>query len=175
MYMEKECKEYNSLKYRTLISTGNPLDSTVKISSDEQLEMFLSKDIEDNRKEVWSKLSKTEKHKRLKQYIDTHLSSQYELTDIEKLAVFRYFTGLIDNKKLNKTSDISYNRDERTIDAITGLIFNPITRRFIIHLEKQNKTMKKTHGQHGCGRVSRLGSAPIIPVTNEETKIPTSN
>ena len=172
MYMEKECKEYNSLKYRTLISTGNPLDSTVKISSDEQLEMFLSKDIEDNRKEVWSKLSKTEKHKRLKQYIDTHLSSQYELTDIEKLAVFRYFTGLIDNKKLNKTSDISYNRDERTIDAITGLIFNPITLRFIIHLEKQNKTMKKTHG---LGRVSRLGSAPITPVTNEDTGVQTTS
>ena len=170
--MEKECKEYNSLKYRTLISTGNPLDSTVKISSDEQLEMFLSKDIEDNRKEVWSKLSKTEKHKRLKQYIDTHLSSQYELTDIEKLAVFRYFTGLIDNKKLNKTSDISYNRDERTIDAITGLIFNPITRRFIIHLEKQNKTMKKSHG---LGRVSRLGSAPITPVTNEDTGVQTTS
>ena len=60
-----ECKEYNSLKYRTMISTGENID-TFSDATEESLNQFLNLDIENNKKGVWSKLSKTEKIKKIK-------------------------------------------------------------------------------------------------------------
>ena len=47
--MTNECKEYNSLKYRTMILTGIPLDIKTE-SSEEFINKFLSNDIENNKK-----------------------------------------------------------------------------------------------------------------------------
>ena len=49
---------------------------------------------------------------------------------------------LLDSRKLSKTNDITYNKEERIIERISGLVFNPITRKFMINLEKQKTTKK---------------------------------
>ena len=141
--MSNDCKEYNSLKYRTLILTGNNIDSNKQETSEESLDIFLNNDMEENRKAVWSKLSKTEKHKKIREFIDKNLTPQYGLDVAEQATTFRFFVTLLESKRLSKNNDITYNREERTIEKISGLIFNPSTRKFVISVEKQNKTVKK--------------------------------
>ena len=55
-----ECKEFNNLKYRTMINTGTNLENNVDTSED-TINNFLNMDIESNKKGMWSKLTKTEK------------------------------------------------------------------------------------------------------------------
>jgi len=139
--MTDECREYNSLKYRTMILTGSPLDVKPE-SSEEFIHNFLSNDIENNRKGVWNKLSRTEKHRRINDFVDQNLTPLYSLDTGEKTMALKFCIMLLDSRKLSKTNDITYNKEERIIERISGLVFNPITRKFMINLEKQKTTKK---------------------------------
>jgi hypothetical protein len=139
--MTDECREYNSLKYRTMILTGSPLDVKPE-SSEEFIHTFLSNDIENNRKGVWNKLSRTEKHRRINDFVDQNLTPLYSLDSGEKTMALKFCIMLLDSRKLSKTNDITYNKEERIIERISGLVFNPLTRKFMINLEKQKTTKK---------------------------------
>jgi hypothetical protein len=139
--MTEECREYNSLKYRTMILTGGPLDVKPE-SSEEFINTFLRNDIEKNKKGVWNKLTRTEKHRRLADFVETNLAPQYVLDETEKTTALKFCILLLDNRKLSKTNDLTYNKEERVIERISGLVFNPVTRKFMINLEKQKTTKK---------------------------------
>lgn len=141
--ISKECKEYNSLKYRTLISTGNNIEITQSVITEEGLDTFLCDDIETNKKGVWAKLSKTEKYKRIKDYVQTKLAVTYTLDEAEQNVAIKFFSVLLDRKKLSKNNELTYNREEGYIEQISGLVFNPTTRKFLITSDT-NKTVKKT-------------------------------
>ncbi len=140
--MSEECKEYNSLKYRTLISTGNSIDVPSSVITEESLDSFLNLDIENNKKGVWSKLSKTEKYKRIKEYVETKLVATHQLDEQEKATAIKFFSVLLDRKKLSKNNELTYNKDNGCIEQISGLVFNSTTRKFLIIPEASNKTVK---------------------------------
>jgi len=137
-----ECKEYNSLKYRTMISTGANID-TFSDSTEETLNKFLNLDIENNKKGVWSKLSKTEKIKKIKSYVKDNLTTTHGLTEEEENTAIRFFILMIERKKLSKNNELSYNQENGNIDQIGGLIFHPDTRKFTIVVD-QTQGKKKT-------------------------------
>ncbi len=143
--MAEVCKEYNSLKYRSMMLKGTNIESNTQTLSADKLDDFLNKDIEQNRKNVWTKLSKTEKYKRIKEYVDNKLTIQYQLDTNDKATALKFFNLLLERKKLSKSNELSYNKEEHFIEQVTGLIFNPITRKFSITSEtnKPNKTIKK--------------------------------
>lgn len=139
--MTEECREYNSLKYRTMILTGAPIDVKPD-SSEEVIHNFLKNDIENNRKGVWSKLTRTEKHRRIHEFVEKNLTPLYLLDETEQSIALKYCNMLVDSRKLSKTNDITYNKEERIIERISGLVFNPISRKFMFNLEKQKSTKK---------------------------------
>jgi acetylglutamate synthase len=139
--MTEQCKEFNSLKYRTLISTGTNIESTVD-TSEEAINNFLNMDIENNKKGIWSKLTKTEKTKKIKNYVNNVLKPEYNLTEEEMATATRFFTITMERKKLSKNNELTYNQDEGLIEQIGGLNFNMDTRRFTISAELS--TRKKT-------------------------------
>jgi hypothetical protein len=139
--MTDECREYNSLKYRTMILTGSPIDVKTE-SSEEFINTFLKNDIENNKKGVWNKLSRTEKHRRIYDFVENNLTPLYTLDVNEKSTALKFCIMLLDSRKLSKTNDITYNKEDRVIERISGLFFNTTTRKFIINLEKQKTTKK---------------------------------
>ena len=139
--MAEQCKEFNSLKYRTLISTGTNIESTVD-TSEEAINNFLNMDIENNKRGIWSKLTKTEKTKKIKNYVNNVLKPEYNLTDEEMATATRFFTITMERKKLSKNNELTYNQDEGLIEQIGGLNFNTETRRFTISADAS--TRKKT-------------------------------
>lgn len=139
--MTDECREYNSLKYRTMILTGSPIDVKTE-SSEEFINTFLKNDIENNKKGVWNKLSRTEKHRRISDFVENNLTPLYTLDVNEQSLALKFCIMLLDSRKLSKTNDITYNKEDRVIERISGLVFNTITRKFVINLEKPKMTKK---------------------------------
>jgi len=137
-----ECKEYNSLKYRTMISTGENID-TFSDATEESLNQFLNLDIENNKKGVWSKLSKTEKIKKIKSYVKDTLTKTHSLNEEEAATAIRFFILMIERKKLSKNNELSYNQENGNIDQIGGLLFNTENRKFTITIEPA-QSKKKT-------------------------------
>ena len=139
--MSNECKEFNNLKYRTMITTGTNIE-TNNVTSEETINNFLNMDIENNKKGIWSKLTKTEKTKKIKNYVNNILKPEYNLTDEEMATATRFFTITMERKKLSKNNELTYNQDDGLIEQIGGLNFNTDTRRFTINAELSNR--KKT-------------------------------
>jgi hypothetical protein len=141
---EPTINDYNSMKYKNTILKNTNTDNNTHMLTEESLNDFLNKDIEQNRKNAWTKLSKTEKYKRIKEYIDNKLTLQYQLDNNDKIIAHKFFHILLERKKLSKSNELTYNKEEHFIEQITGLIFNPTTRKFSITTEtKINKTIKK--------------------------------
>ena len=95
-----ECKEYNNLKYRTMINIGTNIDPVINTSED-AINNFLNSDIENNKKGIWSKLTKTEKIKKIKTYINDKLKPEYNLSDEEIAYTTKVFNLMIERKKLS--------------------------------------------------------------------------
>ena len=129
---DSDCKEYNSLKYKTMIMTGTNIEPTMD-TNEEKINMFLSMDMEKNKKGVWSKLSKTEKVKKIKNYIKTSLLKEHNLTEGEIITANKFFSLLMDRKKLSKNNELMYNQENGLIESIEGLTFNPESRKFTIN------------------------------------------
>ena len=141
---DSDCKEYNSLKYKTMIMTGTNIESPLD-TNEEKINMFLNMDMEKNKKGIWSKLSKTEKVKKIKNYIKNVLAKEHELTDAEVLNANKFFSLWMDRKKLSKNNELLYNQDGGLIEGIEGLSFNSETRKFTINCDKppaKKKTVK---------------------------------
>jgi hypothetical protein len=104
---------------------------------------FIGLDIENNKKGIWSKLTKTEKIKKIKQYVNDILKPEYTLTDDEINLTIKLFNVMIERKKLSKNNELTYNQENGFIEQIGGLTFNTETRRFNINIDNKNSKTKK--------------------------------
>jgi hypothetical protein len=144
---KQECKEYNALKYKTMILTGNNIEKKIDNETNEDtINNFLINEMKENKKQSWNKLSKTEKIKKLNHYINNNLSEKYDLSEIEKSNTKRFILGLLDRKKLTKNNDIEYDSESGNVINIALLLFNTSNRKFTLNKElnqKKTKTIKK--------------------------------
>lgn len=140
--LKSECKELNALNYRTMIHTGNTLNSKTIETSEESLANFLNEDMDKNRKGIWSKLTKTAKINKIKKYIKD-ISESYNLNEEEVSQTTNLLVKTIERKKLSKNNELNYNQDSGNIESIPGLTFNQLTRTFTLIQDKPSTLKRK--------------------------------
>jgi len=140
--LKSECKELNALNYRTMIHTGNTLNTKTIETSEESLANFLNEDMDKNRKGLWSKLTKTAKINKIKKYIKD-ISESYNLNEEEVSQTTNFLVKTIERKKLSKNNELNYNQDSGNIESIPGLTFNQLTRSFSIVQDKPSTLKRK--------------------------------
>ena len=139
-----QCKEYNTLKYKTMIMTGNNIDINIENETDsDKLNNFLEDDIKRNKKEIWSKLTKTEKMRKIMYYMRDEMRERYALSENEIVDAKKYISTLIDRKKLNKNNDVDYDKQSGRIISIDIITFNEVTRKFSINKQFTPKNNSK--------------------------------
>lgn len=140
----KACKEYNSLKYKTMMMTGTNMDTKIENeASEETINSFLMKEMDSRKKQPWNKLTKTDKIKKIKHYIDTLLKEEYQLTSSECKQAQKYMTNLIERKKLTKNSELDYDEESGFIGTIHVLLFNTTLRKFTLNKDFKTSAKKK--------------------------------
>ena len=140
--LKSECKELNALNYRTMIHTGNTLNTKTIETSEESLANFLNEEMDKNRKGLWSKLTKTAKINKIKKYIKD-ISESYNLNEEEVSQTTNFLVKTIERKKLSKNNELNYNQDSGNIESIPGLTFNQMTRTFSIVQDKPSTLKRK--------------------------------
>lgn len=141
----KECKEYNSLKYKTMIMTGQNIDNKItNESSQQQLHDFLLNEKMNNQKQTWSKLSKTEKIRKIDRYIKETLNTKHRLTAEESDKLKTFVHNLIERRRLIKSTEICYDEDTGMVVDIPAVAFNSKARRFTLNREVSQTTNKST-------------------------------
>lgn len=152
---DNNCKEYQTLKYKTMIATGNTLEHNIDNESNEdQLHSFLENEMKMNKKQGWSKMTKTEKIKRIKSFIVNDLKQRHNLNENECLLAKRYLLNLIDRKRLTKVNELDYDETNQKILDIHIITFNETTRRFALNKDFNN-TSKKQRSTSGTSSTRR--------------------
>ena len=143
--VHKACKEYNSLKYKTMMMTGTNMDTKIENeASEEKINSFLMKEMNSRKKQPWNKLTKTDKIKKIKHYIETQLKEEHHLTHSECKQAQKYMTNLIERKKLTKNSELDYDEENGFIGNIHIILFNNTMRKFTLNKDFKTSAKKKT-------------------------------
>lgn len=138
----KECKELKTIKYKTMLLSGNPdINPNVK-DNISKIDMILENESNKNKSEPWSKLDKTVKLNKLNDYINT-LTKEYKLNGIEIKSVIKELHNALEKKQLQRIKDINYDKENGIINNIPNLQFNKSTRKFTMkRSDKQVSTLK---------------------------------
>lgn len=139
---EKECKELKTIKYKTMLLSGNPdINPSIKDNLS-KIDMLLEKESNMNKSEPWSKLDKTVKLNKLNNYIEL-LTKEHKLNSTEIKLIKKELHNALDKKQLQKVKDVIYDKETGEINNIPNLHFNKTTRKFTMkRSEKQVSTLK---------------------------------
>lgn len=139
---KNECKELKTIKYKTMLLSGNPdINPNIK-DNISKIDMLLEKESNMNKSEPWSKLDKTIKLNKINDYINT-LTKEHKLNSIEIKNVKKELHNALDKKQLQRIKDINYDKESGVINNIPNLHFNKNTRKFTMkRSEKQVSTLK---------------------------------
>lgn len=139
--MSEECQELKNIKYQTMLLNSNSKIVSNKKNSD-NLDEILRKETDSNRKKPWSKLGRSTKIQKFKEFVKDY-SEEHSLTDNEKAQLVSYLSKSLDRKKLQRVKDLTYDTKTQKIKAIPGLIFHKTKRKFTIRRVDRKRTTLK--------------------------------
>lgn len=166
------CKEYQALKYKTMITTGTNIEKKIlNETSEDQINSFLEKEIQRNKNQSWNKLTKTDKLKKLRDYIHNDIPDKYSLNSDEIVQARRFILNLLERKKINKNNEVTYDEVNGKISDIPAIEFSETSRKFIINKNIQNLS-KKNMSSSSVRNISKNAPKPKkkTPVKPRATK-----
>ena len=139
--MSEICQELQNIKYQTMLLNHNSKIYDTKPNID-NIEAFLEKEKEANKKKPWSKLSKASKLKKISEYViqyrDENKLNSEQTNELEK-----YLTQCLNRKKLQRQKDVVYDITTNKIKSINGLIYNKVKNKFTLKVkDKKTNTLK---------------------------------
>lgn len=106
------------------------------------MNLILHNETSFSKKEVWSKLGKTEKIVKINSYVDK-LSENNKLNNTNPDILKKYLIESLDRKRLSSVKDVIYDKEESIIKDIPSLFYNNNTNKFTLKRnEKKNSTIK---------------------------------
>jgi hypothetical protein len=127
-------------KYKNILNTQQ---TETEVSDYKSIDDLLEKEKQHNKTEIWIKLDKTIKIQKLHQYAEKYgKDNSLPVKDVKTLKIF--FVSCLEKNKLNKTKDVTYNKENGEISAIPSLHFNQTNRNFTLKITdvKRVSTLK---------------------------------
>lgn len=158
----KECKELKTIKYKTMLLSGNPdINPNVK-DNISKVDMLLEKESNFNKSEPWSKLDKTVKLNKLNDYVNL-LTKEHKLNSTEVKTIKKELYNALDKKQLQRVKDVNYDKETGIINNIPNLLFNKNTRKFTMkRSEKQVSTLKSLGPKKSASKRTNKDKIDII-------------
>ena len=98
-----------------------------------------------NENQCWGKLSKKEKYDKLLKFSDNYCQKN-KCDGTIKSVLNNYLKQSLDRKKLNKKTDVKYNKESGEVEEVYNLLYHKVNKKFTIKKqEQQKKTIKKKH------------------------------
>lgn len=103
------CKELQNIAYKTKRFNGTEIVPLIVNTNNSTLSNFLNNETIANEKENWCKLDKTQKVKKLANYVEL-LEKKYVLSDEESNKCKSYLIKCLERKALSKAKDVNYDK-----------------------------------------------------------------
>lgn len=117
-------------KYKNVIYLHSNVNDEINYN---MMDKLLENEKQHNKTETWIKLDKTVKIQKLHQFAEKYGKLHaLPVKDVKSLKLF--FVNCLEKNKLNKTKDVTYNKDSLDITAIPSLHFNQATRNYTLKI-----------------------------------------
>lgn len=174
--INNNCQELNDIRYKTMFITGGGINNNniVETGNEKNISLILDNELLKNKSEPWSKLNKTAKILKIKDYINL-CAKNNKLNTEEKNSLEKYLLNSLDRKRLTNLKDVQYDKDKGVIKSIPMLQFNTTTRKFTLKRnEKRTSTVKHltqtTKTKKGIKTSKKDTKKDIKKDINKETK-----
>jgi len=137
------CKELQNIAYKTKRFNGTEIVPLIVNTNNSTLSNFLNNETIANEKENWCKLDKTQKVKKLINYVDL-LEKKYSLTSEETSKCKSYLIKCLERKALSKAKDVNYDKISGAIVDIPHLLFDLVSRIFILKKDDKHVSTVKS-------------------------------
>jgi hypothetical protein len=137
------CKELQNIAYKTKRFNGTEIVPLVVNTNNSTLSNFLNNETIANEKENWCKLDKTQKVKKLVNYVEL-LEKKYNLVSEESNKCKSYLIKCLDRKALSKAKDVNYDKIGGIIVDIPHLLFDITTRNFLLKKDDKHVSTVKS-------------------------------
>ena len=139
MKNKDECLELKNIKYKTMLMNNIQSSKEPDVTN---IESFLEKERNINKKQHWSKLSKLTKKNKILDYWREY-SNKHQLPDTEKQELKVFLLKSLDRKKLQRVKDVIYDVETQMIINIPTLTINKQTNKYTLkNLDKKISTLK---------------------------------
>jgi len=131
----------NQPKYKNVLS--NPMSSALNEMNYCTVDALLELEKQNNKNENWNKLEKSLKIQKLHVFAEKYgRENNMPVKDIKLLKTF--FIDCLEKNKLQKTKDVTYDKDSKEIINIPALHFNVTNRNFTLKIvdTKRVSTLK---------------------------------
>jgi hypothetical protein len=137
------CKELQNIAYKTKRFNGTEIVPLIVNTNNNTLSNFLNNETIANEKENWCKLDKTQKVKKLINYVEV-LEKKYYLTSEETNKCKSYLIKCLERKALSKAKDVNYDKSDGLIIDIPHLLFDITTRNFLLKKDDKHVSTVKS-------------------------------
>ena len=156
-----QCQELKNIEYKTMLINGTSLISKNNNNNNnnnnnfEKITNFLENESDANKKEPWIKLDKTQKIKKLKDFIIKE-SNENGLNTEETNNFQQYLIRYFERKNLTKAKDVNYNKETGIIQSIPNLYFNENNRNFFFKKDDKHVSTVKSLPQDKKSKIKTL-------------------
>jgi hypothetical protein len=137
------CKELQNIAYKTKRFNGTEIVPQIVNTNNSTLSNFLNNETIANEKENWCKLDKTQKVKKLINYVQL-LENKYNLASEESNKCKSYLIKCLERKALSKAKDVIYDKVSGAIVDIPHLLFDTISRNFMLKKDDKHVSTVKS-------------------------------
>jgi hypothetical protein len=139
---EDVCLELKTIKYKTMLMSGNMIQETKSSNDLSVLDKFLESEKTTNQNETWSKLDKTVKTKKILQFSEKY-SKENNFDSDEQSLLINFLNDCLDRKRLYRVKDVEYDKNTGEITKIPSLFYNKLNHHFTLkNVDKRISTLK---------------------------------
>ena len=124
-----------------LLNSSNE-ESKETIENISNFDSFLEEEKTGNSNEPWIKLNKTIKLVKFQEFVNKYQIDN-NITDQEKIDLFKFLANNLDRKRFLKTKEVNYDKDNGIILSIPSLFYNSSNKKFTLkRCDKRQSTLK---------------------------------
>lgn len=154
-----ECIELKNMKYKSMLLKGNfnvMKDETV---TNANIDSILEKEKNQSKSEPWSKVDKTIKINKLREFSEKYGKEQ-NLSEKEIESLRSFLLSNLDQKKLLRAKDVLYDKTSGEITSIPCLVYISAAKKFTLkRCEKRQSTLKSLAPTKKEATTSHVSSA----------------
>lgn len=155
-----ECMELKNIKYKTMLLNGKTIPETKSVDNMHNLDIFLENEKNNNKNENWSKLNQTIQVKKVTEFVDIY-SQEHNFSREEQENLLLFLKTAINNKRLKKVKEVTYDKVNEKILAIPGLQYNRQNKHFTIrNLDNRQSTLKSLPKKMNATYKNKTNKAP---------------